>query len=119
MVDTVFIRDLRIPVVIGIYEWERRIRQEIRLDVEMEFDIGKAAASDELADALDYQAVAEGLAAFLADTSFQLLETLGERSASFILETFPVERVSLTVTKPAAVAGARDVGISLMRLRQG
>lgn len=116
-VDTVFIRDLRIPVTIGVYAWEQRIRQQIRLDIDIDFDITRAAASDDIADALDYQAVAERLAAFLADTSFQLLETLGDRAAGFVLDNFPVERVSLTVTKPAAVAGAREVGISLTRSR--
>lgn len=115
--DKVFIRDLRIPAVVGIFDWERRIRQEIRLDIEMGFDIGKAAASDSIDDTLDYKAVAKRVDAFVRDSSYQLVEALAENVAQLVLDEFPVESVKLTLNKTGAVSIAKDVGVIIERSR--
>ena len=117
MTDIVFIRDLRISTLVGIYEWERRIRQEIRLDIEMGFDITAAAASDSIDDALDYKAVATRVREYVEASRFGLVEALAERIARLVLDEFPVTRVRLVLNKTGAVRGARDVGVIIERSR--
>ena len=113
--DIIFLRDLRIDTVIGIYDWERRIRQTVVIDLEMATDIRKAAASDSITDTLDYKAVAKRLIQFVGDAQFQLVETLAERVAEVVLGEFGVPWVKVTLNKQGAVRGARDVGIIIER----
>jgi 7,8-dihydroneopterin aldolase/epimerase/oxygenase len=113
--DTVFIRELRIDTVIGIYEWEREIRQTVVLDLEMDADIAKAAATDAIEDTLDYKAVSKRLIEFVRASEFQLVETLAERCATIVLEEFEVPWVRLTLNKVGAVSAARDVGVIIER----
>ena len=113
--DLVFIEDLRIDTVIGVYDWERRTRQTIALDVEMAFDNTRPAATDAIADTLDYKAVSKRLIAFVEGSSFQLVETLAERCAALIREEFGVAWLRLKLSKPGAVRGARAVGVVIER----
>ena len=113
--DIVFLRDLRIETVIGIYEWERRTTQVVVLDLEMGTDIARAAATDRIEDTLNYKAVAKRLIQFVGESRFQLVETLAERCAGIILEEFGVPWVRLTLNKQGAVRGARDVGVIIER----
>jgi dihydroneopterin aldolase len=113
--DIVFLRELRIETVIGIYDWERDIRQPVVLDLEMGTDVRKGAASDRIEDALDYKAVAKRLIQFVGESRFQLVETLAERCAEIILNEFAVPWVRLSVNKIGAVSGARDVGVLIER----
>jgi len=115
MTDIVFISDLRVETVIGIYDWERKIRQTVSLDLEMAADIAKAAATDAIEDALNYKAVAKRLIAFIGDSDFQLVETLAERCAAIVLDEFDVSWLRLTLRKPGAVRGSRDVGVRIER----
>lgn len=115
--DIVFIEDLRIDTVIGIYDWERRIRQTVALDIEMRFDNTKPAASDRIDDTLDYKAVAKRLIAYVEAAEFQLVETLAERCAAIILAEFAVQHVRLRLSKPGAVRGSRAVGVQIERMR--
>lgn len=116
--DLVFINDLDIETVIGIYDWERNIRQVVRVNLEMSTDVRKAAASDRIDDALDYKAVAKRLIGFVENSSFRLVETLAERCAEIVLDEFPVEWLRLRVDKPGAVRGAKSVGIVIERGRR-
>ena len=86
--DIVFIRGLRIDAVIGIYDWERKVRQPLIFDLEMATDIRKAAASDDIDDTLNYKDIAKRLAAFVSESEFQLVETLAERCAEIVLNEF-------------------------------
>ena len=113
--DIVFIRNLKIDTVIGIYDWEREVRQDVILDLEMSADIRRAAATEKIEDALDYKAVAKRLIAFVEQSEFQLVETLAERCAAIVREEFGVEWVRLTLNKIGAVSGARDVGVIIER----
>ncbi|MGB5475154.1 MAG: dihydroneopterin aldolase [Gammaproteobacteria bacterium] len=113
--DTVFISDLRIETLIGIYGWERKVRQTISLDLEMGADIRAAAATDAIEDTLNYKAVAKRLIAFVGASEFQLVETLAEKIAEIVLNEFKVPWVRLTVHKPGAVRGSRDVGVIIER----
>lgn len=113
--DTVFIEALTVETTIGIYDWERRVRQPVVLDVEMGFDNARAAMSDAIADALNYKAVSKRLIAFIEGSSFQLVETLAECCAQIIREEFGVAWVRVKLAKPGAVRGARSVGIVIER----
>lgn len=113
--DIVFIRDLRIDTIIGIFDWERRIRQTVSLDLEMACDIRKAAASDDIRDALDYKAVAKRLIGFVEGSEFLLVETLAEKIATLVREEFGVTWLRLRLSKPGAVRGAQEVGVLIER----
>ena len=115
--DIVFIEDLRIETVIGIYDWERRIRQVVALDIEMRFDNTRPAASYRIEDTLDYKAVSKRLIAFVEAAEFQLVETLAERCAAIVLDEFDVQHVRLRLAKPGAVTGSRSVGVQIERER--
>jgi dihydroneopterin aldolase len=113
--DIVYITDLRIDTVIGIYAWERRIRQTISIDLEMAFDIGKAAASDDIKDALDYKAVGKRVIAHVQQSEALLVERLAEEIAQIVLNEFRVPWLRLRLSKPGALRGAKDVGLVLER----
>ena len=113
--DIVFIRGLTVDTVIGIYDWEREIRQTVELDIEMSADVRRAAASEQIEDAIDYKAVSKRLEEFIQGSEFQLVETLAERCASIIREEFGVRWVRLVLNKQGAVSSARDVGVIIER----
>lgn len=113
--DIVFLKELRIDTIIGIYEWERQVRQIVVLDIEMAADVATAAASDDIDDTLNYKAVAKRLIQFVSESRFQLVETLAEECASLIREEFGVPWVRLTLNKRGAVRGADGVGIIIER----
>jgi dihydroneopterin aldolase len=117
--DIIFLRDLRIDTIIGIYDWERSTRQTVSLDLEMATDIRKAAASDHIDDTLNYKAVAKRLIDFVGASEFQLVETLAERICELVIEEFKVPWVRLTLNKGGAVRGAKGVGIVIERGTRG
>ncbi len=113
--DTIFIRGLRIETIVGIYEWERRVKQIVVIDVEMTADIRQAAASQNVSDTLDYHAIALRLMAFVQEQQFLLLETLAERCAELLQSEFSVAWLRLCATKPTAVPSAQGVGVQIER----
>ncbi|MEC7876186.1 MAG: dihydroneopterin aldolase [Pseudomonadota bacterium] len=113
--DIIFLKGLKIETVVGIYDWERKIRQTVILDLEMATDVNKAAASDKIEDALDYKAVAKRLISFIGNSEFELVETLAERTAEIILTEFDVPWLRLSLNKIGAIRGARDVGVVIER----
>ena len=115
--DKVFIESLEIECVIGIYDWERKIRQPVVLDIEMAFDNTKPAATDNIEDTLDYKAVSKRLIQFVSESEFGLVETLAERCAAIITGEFGVAHVRLKLSKPGAVRGSKAVGVIIERAR--
>ncbi len=113
--DTIFLNELKIDTVIGIWEWERKIRQTVVVDLEMSADIRKAAETDSVEDTLNYKLVAKRVQQFVNDSSFQLVETLAERIAGIIRDEFNVAWVRVSVNKPGAIRGSRDVGVRIER----
>lgn len=113
--DIVFIEDLRIETIIGIYDWEREVKQTIALDIEMLADNTVAAASENIDDALNYKSVAKRLIGFTEGSQFQLVETLAERLAAIILDEFDVPWCRLKLSKLGAVTGSRSVGVIIER----
>ncbi len=115
--DTVFIDDLRVDTVIGIYDWERKIRQTVALDLQMDWGVAHPAATDSIADTLDYKGVAKRVISFVESSRFQLVETLAQKVAELILVEFGVSRVRLKLSKPGAVTHAQAVGVVIERTR--
>ena len=113
--DIIYLHDLRIDTVIGVFDWERRVKQRLILDLDMASDIRRAAASDDLADTLNYKAVAKRVIDYVEHSEFQLVETLAERVAELILTEFKVPWLRLRLNKQGAVRGARDVGVVIER----
>jgi dihydroneopterin aldolase len=114
-VDRIFLRDLRIETVIGIFEWERRIRQTVSLDVELATDVRRAAHDDSIDSALNYKQIAKRLVAFVAESKFQLVESLAEAVAGIVVKEFSVAWVRVSVAKPGAIEGSRAVGVTIER----
>lgn len=115
--DRIFLRGLAIECIIGFIEWERRVTQTVVIDLELPVDCAHAALSDEVADTLDYKRVAKRIIAFVGESRFKLVETLAQRTAMLVLAEFGVPWVRLTVNKPGAIRGSRDVGVSIERTR--
>ena len=113
--DIIFLHELRVETVIGIWDWERKIRQTVVIDLDMAADIRKAAASDDVEDTLNYKQVAKRLQQFVGESEFQLVETLAERIAGIVTDEFGVPWVRVRVNKPGAIRGARDVGVVIER----
>ena len=113
--DIIFLNEMKIDTVIGIWDWERKIRQTVVIDLEMAADIRKAAASDSVDDTLNYKLVAKRVQEFVGDSEFKLVETLAEKIAAIINDEFAVPWVRVRVNKPGAIRGARDVGVMIER----
>lgn len=113
--DLIYLRDLKIECVIGIYDWERRIKQALYIDLDMAADIARAAKTDSIRDTLDYKAVAKRLQQFVGESQFQLVETLAERIAETVLTEFQVPWVRVRINKKGAVRGADGVGVMIER----
>ena len=113
--DKIFLEDLRIEAVIGIQEWERRVRQTVSLNLEMVTDAKRAAASDDIEQALDYKSIAKHLIGVVEASEFKLVETLAETLARIVVTEFAVSWVRLSVSKPGAIEGSRNVGVVIER----
>ena len=113
--DKIFISDLRIDTIIGIYDWERQVRQTVSFDLEMAHDIRRAAQTDDIQYTLNYKAVAKRLITFVESSQFLLIETLAEDAARLIMVEFTVPWLRLTLHKPGALRGARSVGVMIER----
>ncbi len=117
MGDRIFVRDLRTETIIGIFDWERKVRQTLSFDLEFPGDIRRAAKSDRIEDTLNYKSVAKRVLAFVEASECHLVETLAEQVALLILKEFAVEWVKVTLNKPGALRGSRDVGVEIERSR--
>ena len=115
MMDIIYLKDLRIDTVIGIYAWEQAITQKISLDIEVGIDINSAAASDDIADTLNYALLADSLNQFISAKSFRLLETLAYQTAEFLQQRFKISWLRLKINKLGAVPNAKEVGVIIER----
>jgi len=116
-VDIVYIKELEVETVIGIFDWERKIKQVVSLDLEMQCDVRAAAKTDHIDQAVDYKTIAKRLIAFIEASEFQLIETMAEQIAEIILSEFKVPWLRLRLSKPGAVRGSKDVGVIIERSR--
>lgn len=115
MKDKIFVEGLEVRCKIGIFDWERKIRQKIRLDMGFSADIRRAARKDRVEDTVDYKKITKHTLAFVSASSFFLIETLAERLAASLLETFSLREITLRVSKPGALRHAQNVGVVITR----
>jgi dihydroneopterin aldolase len=115
--DRIFLRGLQIECIIGFIEWERRIKQTVVVDIELPVDCARAAETDDVGSTVDYKGVAKRIIAFVEASEFKLVETLAHRVAMTVLEEFSLAWVRISVNKPGAIRGSRDVGVSIERTR--
>lgn len=113
--DIIYLRDLKCECTIGVWQWEKAISQTLVLDIELATDAAKAAENDNLADALDYQAISERVQAFAKENTFELIETLAERIATLILAEFNTTWIRIKLDKGQAVKGVKHVGVIIER----
>ena len=113
--DIIYLNNLQVDAVIGIYDWERRTRQRLILDIEIGVDIREAANTDNIDDTLNYKAVAKRVISYVSESRFQLVETLAENVAGIILREFNVPWCRLRLNKQGAVKNVRDVGVIIER----
>jgi 7,8-dihydroneopterin aldolase/epimerase/oxygenase len=116
--DKIFIHALKTEAIIGIFDWERQVRQTVIVDIEIGADIRRAALTDSIDDTLSYKRVAKRVLAFVEGSQFHLVETLAEHLAMLVLEEFGVAWVGIILSKPGAVRNSRDVGVALERDRK-
>ena len=113
--DKIFVTDLRVDAVVGIWDWERAMTQTVSIALEMAWDIRPAAETDDIASTLDYRAVSKCVAAFVQESRFKLIETMAEQTAALIQNEFGVTWLRVSIRKPSAVRGSRDVGVRIER----
>ncbi|MFY8274055.1 dihydroneopterin aldolase [Pseudoalteromonas sp. SSDWG2] len=116
--DTIYISQLRVDTIIGVYDFEKESKQSLYFDIEMDCDLAKAAQSDNLAHTIDYAVVSQRVTEHCLAKPVELLETLVEQLAELILTEFNTERVSIKVSKPAAVPAAQTVGVKIVRSKK-
>ncbi len=115
--DIVYLHGLRLETVIGIWDWEREIRQTVVVDLDMGTDISRAGRSDAIEDTVDYKAVAKRLMNLADESEFFLVEALAERIAETVIGEFGIPWTRIRVIKQGALRGARDVGVVIERWR--
>ena len=113
--DRIFINALTAEAIIGIYDWEREVKQRLEIDLEVWMDLRAAAKSDAIEDTLNYKSVAKRVLAFVEASRYRLVEALAGEIARIVLEEFKVARVRVTVHKPGAIRHSRDVGVIVER----
>jgi len=113
--DIIYIKDLRVQTIIGIFGWEREVRQEVSIDLEMVFDFKRAAKTDAIEDTIDYKKITKGIIKFVEESEFQLQETLAESIAALVKNEYKVNSLKLRISKPGALRHAEDVGVIIHR----
>lgn len=115
MKDIIYINDLRVQTIIGIFGWEREVRQEVSIDLEISFDCKKAAKTDSIEDTIDYKKITKSIIKFVEESSFQLQESLAEGIAKLVKDQYKSSSIKLRISKPGALRHAEDVGVIIHR----
>jgi dihydroneopterin aldolase len=115
--DIVFLRGRAVETTIGFFDWERHVKQTVVIDLEIPVDCARAASSDSVQDTVDYKSIAKRTIAFVSEAQFHLVETLAHKLAMTLLEEFDIAWIRMSLNKPGAIRGSRDVGVSIERRR--
>lgn len=113
--DTIFLQNLKVDTIVGIWDWERKIRQTVSIDLEMGADIRRAAENDDIESTLNYKLVAKRVQQFVAVSEFKLVETMAQKIAEVVLQEFDVPWIQVRVSKPGAIRNAKNVGVLIRR----
>jgi dihydroneopterin aldolase len=116
--DKIFIQELKTEAIIGIFDWERQVKQTVLIDIEIDAQVRRAALSDSIDDTLNYKRVAKRVLEFVEASQFHLVETLAESIAMLVLDEFPIEWIKLGLSKPGALRHTRNVGIMIERSKK-
>ena len=116
--NTIFISDFRLDILVGVYDWEQKVPQKVQFDLEIALPARKAP-SDKLGDTIDYAAVVSRIEASLAENHFGLLESLAEHIAHLVMREFRSPWVRVTVTKLAALKNVKRLGVTIERGAKG
>ena len=116
--DTIFLTELKTEAVIGYYDWERQVKQTLLVDLELATDVAAAAAHDDIKRTLNYKSIAKRTLQFVGESQFHLLETLAEQLAALLIREFDLPWLKITLHKPGAIRGSRDVGVIIERRRE-
>jgi len=117
--DRIEILGLSVPAIIGIFDWERKVRQTVVLDLAIETDLRRPGRTDRVEDALDYKAVSKRVQSLVKASRYRLIEALASAVARVLLEEFRARRATVRVEKPGALRGARTVAVEITRTRRG
>jgi dihydroneopterin aldolase len=115
--DIVFLRGLAVETTIGFFEWERHVKQTVVIDLEFPVDCARAASSDSVKDTVDYKSIAKRSIGFVEEAQFHLVETLAHKLAMTLLDEFGIAWIRMSINKPGAIRGSRDVGVTIERRR--
>ena len=115
--DRIFLHGLEVECIIGFIEWERRIKQTVVIDIELPVDCARAAETDDVTNTVDYKRVAKRIIGFIETSEFKLVETLAHKTAMLVIEEFHIAWLRISINKPGAIRGSRDVGVSIERTR--
>jgi 2-amino-4-hydroxy-6-hydroxymethyldihydropteridine diphosphokinase len=115
--DSIVLTGLKVRCIIGIFDWERKRKQDVLLNLKFPVDIRKAASRDDIRDAVDYKKISKAAIAFVEKSDYQLVETLADRLADALLSRFQLEEINLSVSKPGAIRGSQNVGVEITRKR--
>ena len=113
--DKIYIEDLRVKATIGIFDWEKKIKQEVSISYEIPHDNKKAASEDIIEATTDYKTITKAIIAFVEGNKFELVETFAEKIAEMVIKDFKVEEIRLRVSKPGALRFSKDVGVIIER----
>jgi 7,8-dihydroneopterin aldolase/epimerase/oxygenase len=113
--DVIYLHNLRVETVIGVWDWERRIRQNLLIDIDLGTDVSRAGETDDIADTVDYKAVSDRVISFTAGSEFRLIEALADRIAAIVLEEFDVKWIRVQINKQGVVRHVRDIGVIIER----
>ena len=113
--DTIFLQDLRVDTIVGIWDWERRVRQTVSIDLQMAADVATAAEYDDIEHTLNYKAVAKRVQQFVAESEYKLVETLAEKIAGIVMDEFDLAWIEVRLSKPGAIRNAKNVGVIIRR----
>ena len=116
--DKVFIKDLEVETIIGIFGWEREVKQKVRISMEMSFDISMAGKTDKIDDALDYKKIGKSVVKLVSSSSFFLVEKMAEEIAKLVLKDKKIAELRLCVEKPGALRGSKSVGVEIFRCQK-
>ena len=117
--DKIYVTDIAIEAIVGIWDWERQVPQTVLIDLEMSVDVTRAAQSDNIDDTVNYKAVSQRVRALVIESRFKLVETMAETVAQVIRDEFGVQWVRVKINKPGALRGAKDVGVIIERGEPG
>ena len=113
--DKIYVEDLRVKATIGIFDWEKKIKQEVSISYEIPHDNKKAAATDAIEATNDYKSITKAIIAFVENNKFELVETFAERIAEMVIKDFNIAEIRLRVSKPGALRYSKDVGVIIER----